>query len=212
MDNNRNYNVIRFYLLANRLKEKIRTGWIEIKISKERLESVAEHVYGCLILAIGLDSEYNLNLDMYKVLKMITLHELEETIIKDFTIRDNISKEEKIRLGKEAVSEATEGLIKKEEIEDLLDEFNSRNTKESVFCYHIDKIECDFQAKVYDLQGFFSISEAREDLAFYGEDAKRVDSLAKCASDYWIEYDKKLYQDDEIFLSLINDIQKLDKI
>ena len=65
MENNRNYNVIRFYLIANRLKEKIRTGWIEIKISKERLESVAEHIYGCLILAIGLDSEYNLNLEKF---------------------------------------------------------------------------------------------------------------------------------------------------
>ena len=211
MENN-NQNVIRFYLIANRLKEKIRNGWVEIKISKDRLESVAEHIYGCLILAIGLDSEYDLELDMFKVLKMITLHELEETIIKDFTIRDSISKEEKIKLGKEAVKEATKGLIKQEEIETLLDEFNKHETKESLFCYHIDKIECDFQAKVYDLQGVFDINNAKEDLAFYGDDAKRVSEAAKCASDYWIEYDKRLYNDDVIFKSLIEDIQKLKKL
>lgn len=57
-------NIINFYLLANRLKEKVRTGWIEIGIEKDRLESVAEHIYGCLILAIGINSEYKLELDM----------------------------------------------------------------------------------------------------------------------------------------------------
>ena len=45
-------NIINFYMFANKLKYKIRTGWIEIGIKKERLESVAEHIYGTLILAI----------------------------------------------------------------------------------------------------------------------------------------------------------------
>ena len=72
-------------MLTNRLKNKIRTGWMEVNISADRLESVAEHIYGCLMLAIAIDSEYELNLDMYKVLKMLSLHELEETIIKDYT-------------------------------------------------------------------------------------------------------------------------------
>ena len=71
------------------------------------------------MLAIAIDSEYRLNLDMYKVLKMIALHELEETIMKDFTIRDNISKAEKKKLGKKCVLEATDGLIKQQEMVDL---------------------------------------------------------------------------------------------
>lgn len=75
-----NDSIINFYIIANQLKEKIRTGWQEIEVSSQRLESVAEHIYGCLMLAIAIDSEYKLNLDMYKVLKMISLHELEETI------------------------------------------------------------------------------------------------------------------------------------
>ena len=32
------------------------------------------------------------------------------------------------------------------------------------FCYHIDKIECDMQAKMYDLEGVFLIEKAKEDL------------------------------------------------
>ena len=204
-----NKEIIDFYILTNKLKHKIRTGWMEIGIEDERLESVAEHIYGCLMLAIAIDSEYKLDLDMNKVLKMIALHELEETIIKDYTIRDNITREEKLRLGKEAVIKATEGLIKKDEIRELLDEFNSHKTKESVFSYHIDKIECDFQAKLYDLQGDFKLEKAVEDLSFFGDDAEKIRKEVKTASDVWIEYDRRRYEDDEIFKNLINDIQNI---
>lgn len=40
MNDNKN----KFYLIANRLKEKVRTGWQEIGVSNQRLESVAEHI------------------------------------------------------------------------------------------------------------------------------------------------------------------------
>lgn len=206
-----NENIIKFYMLTNELKEKIRNGWIEIGITSGRLESVAEHIYGCLMLAIAIDSEYELNLDMYKVLKMLALHELEETIMKDFTIRDGISTEEKLKLGREAVLKATNGLIKQEEIVELLDEYNGYKTKESIFCYHVDKIECDFQAKMYDLQGNFKLENALEDLKYYGEEGSKIKEKVKTASDVWIEYDKKRYEDDGVFMKLINDIQKIEK-
>ena len=202
-------NIINFYILTNKLKEKIRTGWIEVGISSQRLESVAEHIYGCLMLAIAIDSEYDLELNMYKVLKMLALHELEETIMKDFTVRDNISREEKIKLGRECVQKAVEGLIAKNEIIELLDEFNSHISKESIFCYHIDKIECDFQAKIYDLKGNFDINNALNDIKYYGEEGSLIKEKVHTASDVWIEYDKKLYKDDKIFGNLINEIQKL---
>lgn len=207
-----NDNIINFYMLTNKLKEKIRTGWIEIGISGNRLESVAEHVYGCMMLAIAIDSEYKLDVDMYKVLKMIALHELEETIMKDFTLRSNITHEEKINLGRECVRKATEGLIRQDEICLLLEEFNEHKTKESIFSYHVDKIECDFQAKMYDLEGRFDLNLALEDLEYYGEDGIGIREKVNTASDVWIEYDKRLYKGDNIFENLINDIQKIEKI
>lgn len=204
-------NIIRFYQLANQLKQKIRTGWIEIKISKDRLESVAEHIYGTLILAIGIDSEYDIRLNMEKILKMLTLHELEEILMPDYTLRSGITPEEKIRQGKESVKEVVKGLMQEKEIENLLDEFNERNTKEAIFCYHIDKIECDFQAKLYDLEGVFDKEEAKKDLVYYGEEGKEIEKIAKNASDYWIEFDRKLYADDKIFEELLEEIKNLEK-
>lgn len=201
-------NIINFYFLASSLKDKIRTGWIQIGIEKERLESVAEHIYGCLILAIAINSEYKLNLDMYKVLKMLTLHELEEIIMGDLTIRSSVTKEEKKELGKKYVHNIVKDLCDAEEIKNLLIEFDSGETLESKFCYHIDKIECDFQAKKYDLEGVFSIEKAKEDLPYYGEDAKRIEEVSETASDYWIEFDKIKFKGDEIFSNLINAVQE----
>ena len=196
-------NIINFYILANKLKEKIRTGWIEVKINKDRLESVAEHIYGTLILAIAIDSEYDIGLNMEKILKMLTLHELEEILMPDYTVRSNITIEQKLKKGKES------GLLKEQEIEDLLNEFNEKKTKEAVFCYHIDKLECDFQAKLYDLEGVFDKEEAQKDLEYYGERSKEIEKLAKTASDYWIEYDRIRYIDDKIFEDLLNEIKSL---
>lgn len=206
-----NDNIIRFYMLANKLKQKLRTGWIEIGIEKSRTESVAEHIFGTLILAIGIDSEYELNLDMYKVLKILILHEIEEVLMPDYTVRSNITQDEKIELGKKSVNKVTLGLFKQEEIESLLNEFNERKTNEAKFCYLIDKIECDFQAKMYDLAGVMDYDKTREDLAFYGDRAEEIDKKSGEASDFWIEYDRPKYDDNPIFKELLDDIQKVKK-
>lgn len=204
----KNDNIIKFYFLANKLKEKIRTGWIQIGIEKERLESVAEHIYGCLILAIAIKGEYNLDIDMHKVLKILALHELEEILLGDLTLRDKISKEEKIKRGKVCVHEVVKGLMEEKEIESLLDEFNEGLTKEALFCYHIDKLECDFQAKVYDIMGVFSLEKAKEDLKYYGNRAKEIEQNAKTASDIWIGYDIPKFNNDEIFMKLVTDLKE----
>ena len=207
-------NIIEFYLYTNKLKEKIRQGWIEIGIKKERLESVAEHIYGCLMLAIAIDSEYKLDLDMYKVLKMISLHELEEILMPDFTVRSNITKEEKDKMGIENVKKVTSCLIDSDEIIELINEFNKGITKEALFAYHIDKIECDMQAKIYDLMGVFDFELAKEDLKYYGKRKDEIAMKSKCASDLWIEYDRPKYNDDEfaVFKNLLDAIKNLKKI
>lgn len=201
-------NVIDFYVLANKLKYKIRSGWKEIEIESDRLESVAEHIYGCLILAIGINSEYNLNLDMYKVFKMLTLHELEEILMPDYTIRSNISEEEKREKGRKCVHIVLGRLIDKKEIEALLNEFNYKKSKEAIFCYYVDKFECDLQAKIYDLEGKMDVNKAKEDVKYYGSLAKYVENNSSKASDYWLLYDKYKFKDDAVFSKLMDNLIK----
>ena len=66
-----NEKIIKFYLTTNKLKDVVRTGWTEVNINRDRIESVAEHIYGTLILTMAIDSEKELNLDIFKVFKMI---------------------------------------------------------------------------------------------------------------------------------------------
>ena len=67
MINNKSDTILRFYLLATTLKNKIRQGSIYWNVTAKRRESIAEHVYDTCILAIAIDSEYKLDIDIKKV-------------------------------------------------------------------------------------------------------------------------------------------------
>ena len=71
-------NVLKYYVLCNKLKNIIRTGWIDWQVNKERIESVAEHIYGVQMLALAMYSEYQYDIDITKVILMLAIHELEE--------------------------------------------------------------------------------------------------------------------------------------
>lgn len=160
---------MRFYLLATKLKYKIRSGWDKEhwNINSERIESIAEHVYGTCILAISLDSEFRLNMDMEKVLKMLVMHEIGEVLIGDITPFDEITLEQKAEIEHKAMREVLGDLINKEELFNLLIEFDEHNTKESKFAYLCDKIEADIQSKVYQDMGCHnSLDEQQNNVAF----------------------------------------------
>lgn len=206
-----NNNIIKFCITANKLKNVIRTGWKEVKISADRLESVAEHVYGSLVFAITIDSEYKLNLDMLKVLKMITINELSKVNLdSESTPINHVSKEDRINNAKRIISEITEGLANKGELLDLLDEYNALATNEAKFVRNISKLESDLQAKIYDLNGEFNFENAIEDVKNYPKDlADKIVPQMKKASDGWILFDRQYYENDEIFTKLSEDIENL---
>ena len=201
-------NAMRFYLLATRLKYKIRSGWDEKhwNVSKERLESVAEHVYGTCILAISLDSEFECYIDLNKVIKMLVIHELGEVLIGDITPFDNVSKEEKLRLEHEAIIKVIGNLVKKDELISLLFVFDERKTREAIFAYHCDKLEADIQSKVYqDMGCHHSLDDQTNNVVFKNAKAQQmVADGAKTAFDIWYEWDKSIYTDDEVFAQMLN--------
>ena len=206
-----NENIIKYYLVANKLKNVLRTGWLELKVSSDRIESVAEHIYGCLVLAIGLESEYKLDLDMLKVMKMITLKELKKVNLKETTTRDYLKPDYKEESLSDAVSNITNGLLKHDEIVALMKEYEENQSKEARFVYQLSKIEADLQAKIYDLDGYMAMEDAKEDAKYFGEElANEIIPQMQNASDSFILYDRKLYTDD-MFKELSQDIQNLKK-
>ena len=198
-----NKNILDFYMVANKLKDIVRTGWIELGVERDRVESVAEHVYGTLVLALALDSEYKLDLDLLKVFKMLIIKELEKVNLNNFTPREYPSKEEKKRLALETISNTLSSLSSKDELLEIYEEYSNRETKEAIFTYKLSKIESDIQVKIYDLDGCISIEKAKEDVSYYDEPVE-----IKNASDGWIKFNRRFYND-ELFSSLSKDIEEL---
>ena len=207
-------NSMRFYLLATQLKYKIRSGWDKThwNVSKERMESIAEHVYGTCTLALSIDSEFKANLDINKIIKMLVLHELGEVIIGDITPFDNITPEEKMKKEHEAMREVIGDLVNQEEFLSLLFEFDEKKTKEAIFAHHCDKLEADIQAKVYQDMGCqHPLDEQEDNVVFKSNKVQQmVKDGAQTAFDIWYEWDKSLYYDDEDFARLLDYVRTID--
>ena len=58
--------VVEYYVICNKLKDIIRTGWKDWGVKRQRVESVAEHIYGVQMLAVAMWAEYKYEIDMIK--------------------------------------------------------------------------------------------------------------------------------------------------
>lgn len=186
----REENVINFYIICNRLKNTIRTGWIDWNVKRNRLESVAEHIYSTQMLAIAMKSEYEYDIDIMKVIYMLAIHELGETIIGDLTLFQ-ISKEEKEQIEHEAVFKILDDLVDKEYIKELFLEFDSQKTKESIFAYQCDKLECDLQSKLYDIEGCIDLNNQKENTTMNNPTVKKLLDDGNSFSDMWLKFGQK---------------------
>lgn len=192
--------IINFYVLTNTLKDKIRSGVSLWNISKERLESVAEHVYGVCMLAIAIDSEYDFKIDIKKVVLMLAIHELEECYIGDLTPFDNITKEKKKIIGEEATEKILEPLVKKAEYLSLTKEFNEKITKESKFANYCDKLEMMLQMKLYEEGGYSNLySDKNEHLVKQEWIQELIRNGSSSIADLFFDYHLTSFEDNEVF-------------
>lgn len=200
-----NKNIISFYMMANNLKNVIRTGWKEVGIPSEKIESVADHVYGTLILSLGIIEEKGLNLDIAKLFKMIILKELSKAITKEQSIITS-NKKEDVKAFTEKILNCLEN---SSDLIALFDEYESKSSEEAKFAYKVSKLESDLQAKIYEKNGDFTLENALKDIENYPEDIKNSIKEVNKASDGWLAFDRSYY-DDELFISLLEEIKEMD--
>ncbi len=194
-------NVIRYYVICNKLKDTIRTGWKDWNVQKERIESVAEHIFGTQMLAIAMKSEFDYDIDIMKVVFMLAIHELGETIIGDLT-QFQISKEEKMKIEHDAVHNILRDLVDGEELEKLFLEFDEKKTKEAIFAYNCDKLECDIQSKLYEK--YVDLNKQEGNTTFNNFEVQALLKDNNSFSDMWIKFGQKKYNYDENFMAVSN--------
>ena len=203
-----NENILKFYLEAIKLKDVIRTGWKEVGVSTEKIETVAEHVFGCMALTFSITSEKSVtDLDLIKVFKMIFAKE----IIKSVNMEQSVlSKDDKRAANRNVLIELTNGLAIQGELISLYDEAIELSSKEAKFALYVSKLESDIQAKKYELEGEFTLENALADIENYPEDIKsEIKGQVENASDGWILFDRRYYDNEETFVSLSKDVQNL---
>lgn len=206
--------ILKFHYNNCRLKNKIRSGWDRRhwNVKTERPERISEHVVGTMGLAIVMQKQFGYDIDLNKVLKMLAIHEIGEILIGDITPFDGITPEEKQEMEHQAMSDVLGNLTDKQELLDLLFEFDKRESNEARFAYFCDKMEADLQSKLYQDRGMHRSLDAQENNVVFrtGVAKKLIDEGAETAFDIWYGYDKHIYENDQRYpeFSLLLDTAK----
>lgn len=153
------------------------------------------------MLAIAMKSEYQYDIDIMKVIYMLAIHELGETIIGDLT-QFQIDKKEKEKIEHEAVHNILSSLLDGEQIEALFLEFDAHETPEAMFAYQCDKLECDIQSKLYDQEGCVDLEHQEGNATANNEFVKKLLENGQSWSDMWLEFGQRKYPYDENFMSV----------
>ena len=144
--------ILNFFNTAANLKKISRQGWID-KLSIDKPESVADHTFSMAIMGMIFSDLENHNTE--KILKIILLHDLAESITGDIP-HGQISREEKIILEnntmKKILDDLPTSLQKQYGI--LWEEYQSNSSKEAKIVHQLDKLEMAMQAKSYFKEGY----------------------------------------------------------
>ena len=143
--------ILDFFNTSVNLKKILRQGWID-KLSIDKSESVADHTFSMAV--IGMVFSDLENHDTEKILKMILLHDLVESITGDMT-PEQISKEEKTTLENNMMEKILRDLppALQKQYNMLWDEYQSNNSNEAKIVHQIDRLEMALQAKIYSNEG-----------------------------------------------------------
>ncbi len=154
-----------FLKIAANLKTIPRQGWID-KISIKHPESVADHTFSMAIIGMLL-SDSN-KYDTEKILRMILLHDLAESITGDFTPEAK-SKDEKLLLENLTFKKILENLPEslQNQYFTIWDEFQKNESSEANFVHQLDKFEMVLQAKIY------SKTNSEKDFSVFFNSAKK---------------------------------------
>lgn len=195
--------ILDYYVLTAKLKDVVRSGWKSWGVKRERVESIAEHIYGTCMLAVAIWSETLPDVNLSEVIMMLALHETEEIVIGDITPFDDPKKQKIKQDGQKAVRAIFKNLIAKDVYFKLIQDFDSQSTKEAVFARKCDKLESDLMARLYADEGALNYENAGE--IKNSQDIKNLqkETNSNDVAKFFSVWDRKHFNDrDDIFLKI----------
>ncbi len=184
--------LLEYFLSTTYLKDVPRTGWLNWKVNRDRIESVPDHVFATTQLAYAFWSEFDIPVDIERVIAMLSFHETEESAIGDIPLVSELRKYKK-DIGQIAVKSLTNNMTKRDYVRSLIQEFEEQQTREARFAKFIDKLECDIQSKLYDEEGTVDLTDQEENAAYHVSLVEQLLQEGKTFSEMWMGYGRASY-------------------
>lgn len=122
----------------------------------EGYENVLDHIYGTLLLALGIQSEYKYCLDYKKLFSTLLLHETDEILLGDDLCKLKIHHGELPEKNKEAISSVLEKLRKEKEYISQIIDYKRRSDITMEYALLINQLEFIMQTKMYEVRGMYN--------------------------------------------------------
>jgi putative hydrolase of HD superfamily len=144
--------ILNFFYTASNLKKIPRQGWID-KLSISHPESVADHTFSMAIIGMIFSDLEKYNTE--KILKMILLHDLAESVTGDIT-PDKITNQKKMFLENNVMEKIIDDMPQSLQIQyqELWKDYQNEKSEEAKFVHQLDKFEMALQAKIYSKDGY----------------------------------------------------------
>jgi putative hydrolase of HD superfamily len=143
---------IQFFQYVLQLKCVKRAGWIS-KVRVNNPESVADHTYSMCAISMVLSDILGLNTE--RVLKMVILHDLAESIMGDY-MPGEITKKQKLLQESDAMNSILcclpHGI--RLNYKKIWQEYILNRTDAARFVHRVDKLEMALQARQYSKEGY----------------------------------------------------------
>ena len=96
------------------------------------------------------------------------------------------------------------GLLDGNIIEELFLEFDEHKTKEAMFAYQCDKLECDLQCKLYDEEGCVDLLYQEDNATFNNSMVQELLKNGRTWSEMWLLFGQNKYPYDDNFMAISN--------
>jgi putative hydrolase of HD superfamily len=147
--------LVQFSLRIGKLKLMPRSGWIS-HVGVDSPESVADHTFRCAFLGMCIGDV--LKLDTEKLMKMLLLHDIQESITGDLDYfkKQELGIDNVLEIENKAILELLSRLPAHLEADYLSvwKEFNSQESPEAVVAKDIDRLEMILQCLEYEREGY----------------------------------------------------------
>lgn len=185
--------LLSFFESVVRLKSVKRAGWV-LKAGISNPESVSDHTYS--MCAIGMILSDMLGLDTERVMKMIIIHDLAESIIGDYMPGEIARKKKRIDERKAMTSILYQVPVAvRSNYKGIWEEYQSNKTQVAKFVHNLDKLEMAMQATHYINEGHSN------KMLFQFLDSARI-SLAK------LNIDQENHGRGDIITEILNSLMK----